>query len=259
MLCSLEHVLGSISCLPFPNTISGCFHIKLRHSGEGLARVWSFSRGIGRSAALHRDSFPGIDRDRIHTTARDFQTCIFQGPGAPNTTKIPRKDPQRERQKEPTLGRKGKTKSRDFGPPTFRGGTLLGRTLRGPTSPFGPPLRLAHHDTHQICPKLGELAKVGLFRGVPKPRGQMTGRRCKTTDWSQDGTMHVLKTLEFTQFFGHQFKFAQLAEIVLAQIKNWAKLNWSFARQHTTHNHTIMVKIVIKLCLKKEKKGDHRR
>ena len=30
----------------------------------------------------------------FHTTTRELQTCTFQGPGASNTTKIPRKDPQ---------------------------------------------------------------------------------------------------------------------------------------------------------------------
>ena len=44
----------------------------------------------------------------------------ISGPGASNTTKIPREDPQRERQKEHNGSGRGK-KARNFGPPTLRG------------------------------------------------------------------------------------------------------------------------------------------
>ena len=58
-------------------------------------------------------------------------TCTFEGPGASNTTKIPRKDPKRE--KEMVAG-EGK-KSAKFWAPTFGASTLRGPTLRG--TPFG--------------------------------------------------------------------------------------------------------------------------
>ena len=54
----------------------------------------------------------------------------FQGPGASNTTKIPREDPQREKRKERNGGGRGEKKREVLGPPPF-----------GPP-PFGPPLFL---------------------------------------------------------------------------------------------------------------------
>ena len=39
----------------------------------------------------------------LHTTVRELQMCTFQGPGASNTTKIPRKDPQERENKERKL------------------------------------------------------------------------------------------------------------------------------------------------------------
>ena len=47
--------------------------------------------------------------------ARELQTCTFERPGASNTTKIPREDPQREEENEFSGGR-GKKKARNFGP-----------------------------------------------------------------------------------------------------------------------------------------------
>ena len=54
----------------------------------------------------------------LHTTARELQTCTFQGPGTSNTTKIPRKDTQ-ERKKERNLRRESEKKTRNFGLPPF--------------------------------------------------------------------------------------------------------------------------------------------
>ena len=79
------------------------------------------------------------------TTARELQTCTFQGPGASNTTKIPRKDPKRVKEERKLWRRR--EKARNFGPSTFRGSTLqgptllalLGPTLLGPTL-LGPTL-----------------------------------------------------------------------------------------------------------------------
>ena len=55
----------------------------------------------------------------FHTTARELQTCTFQGPGASNTTKIPREHSKREREREKSengSGR-GKKKREIVGPP----------------------------------------------------------------------------------------------------------------------------------------------
>ena len=49
----------------------------------------------------------------LHTTTRELQTCTFEGPGAANTTKIPRKDPL-ERKKERKLWRAREKKSAKF-------------------------------------------------------------------------------------------------------------------------------------------------
>ena len=81
----------------------------------------------------------------LHTTARELQTCTFQGPGASNTTKIPRKDPQ-EREKERKWRRERGKKSEILGPAPF-GAPPEGPTLRGPiflgsSHPFrGPTVR----------------------------------------------------------------------------------------------------------------------
>ena len=62
----------------------------------------------------------------LHTTARELQTCTFQGPGASNTTKIPRKKTQAIESKKNILPVEGKK-------PTLRGHTHPDR------SPPGPP------------------------------------------------------------------------------------------------------------------------
>ena len=70
----------------------------------------------------------------FHTTAREFQTCTFKGPGASNTTKIPREDPQREREreKERRWGQEREKKSAKFWAPAF-GHPPFEPTLRFPT------------------------------------------------------------------------------------------------------------------------------
>ena len=73
-----------------------------------------------------------------HTTARELQTCTFQGPGASNTTKIQREDTQRDTMRAKRW-REREEKARNFGPPTLQGPTLQGS---GP-HPSGP---------HPECP-----------------------------------------------------------------------------------------------------------
>ena len=70
----------------------------------------------------------------FHTTTRELQSCTFDGSGASNTTKIPRKDPQRERQKERTWWLK-RRKREILGLPTLRAPPFGGQ-------PFGAPLFL---------------------------------------------------------------------------------------------------------------------
>ena len=52
----------------------------------------------------------------LHTTARELQTCTFQGPGASNTTKIPRKDPQEREKKNENEGGRGKKSAKFWAP-----------------------------------------------------------------------------------------------------------------------------------------------
>ena len=77
-----------------------------------------------------------IDRGSpyLHTTTRELQTCTFDGPGASNTTKIPREDLQRKT-KRAKMGRE-RGKNAKFW--ALRGSTLRahqGSTLRG-LAPF---------------------------------------------------------------------------------------------------------------------------
>ena len=74
--------------------------------------------------ALLRHNFHSSFSARVSHDSPRAQTCTFQGPGASNTTKIPR-DPQRER-KRAKLGREREKKKRNVGPAAF-----------GPP-PFGP-------------------------------------------------------------------------------------------------------------------------
>ena len=53
------------------------------------------------------------------TTARELQTCTLQGPGASNTTKIPRKDPQRKTKRAKMEQERGKKSTTFWAPPPF--------------------------------------------------------------------------------------------------------------------------------------------
>ena len=59
------------------------------------------------------DLDPSVGPPGFHTTARELQTCTFDVPGATNTTKIPREDTQREREKE-RHGGEGEEKERNL-------------------------------------------------------------------------------------------------------------------------------------------------
>ena len=99
--------------------------------------------------AVITPSAPRIPQDRpppgppSPRTARELQTCTFEGPDASNTTKIPREDPQeREERKKIVAGGK---KARNFGPPTLRCPTPSGPIFLGSgahqliAAPLGPP------------------------------------------------------------------------------------------------------------------------
>ena len=64
----------------------------------------------------------------FHTTARELQTYTFKGPGASNTTKFPREDPQR---KSENGGGRGKKKREILGGPA-EGGPGRGSRAGGP-------------------------------------------------------------------------------------------------------------------------------
>ena len=73
-------------------------------------------------------SQPGVGGP--HTTTRELQTCTFERPGASNTTKIRREDPERYEKNENVHG-KGKKSAKFWAPPPFRSPTLLGSNVAG--------------------------------------------------------------------------------------------------------------------------------
>ena len=72
-----------------------------------------------------------------HTTTRELQTRTFERPGASNTTKIPREDPERGKKRTNLVAGEWKKKARNFGPPPFWV-PPFGPPPFGPP-PFGPP------------------------------------------------------------------------------------------------------------------------
>ena len=78
----------------------------------------------------------------FHTTARELQTCTFEGPGASNTTKIPREDPQRKREERKKLVAGEGKKRAKFWAVRRRGGpaegVLVGVVRVGAVRVWGP-------------------------------------------------------------------------------------------------------------------------
>ena len=125
----------------------------------------------------------------LHTTARELQTCTFEGPGASNTTKIPRERPKEREKRMKNCGGRGKKKREILGPhpsgPHPSGLHPWGLHPWGlhpwglhpsghpsephPSGPplflgFGPPpCPMTHTRFRNGLAKTG-LAKVGLFR-----------------------------------------------------------------------------------------------
>ena len=83
----------------------------------------------------HQTGPPGLAHDKKKN--RELQTCTFEGPGASNTTKIPRKRPKEMGKRNKQLWREREKKARNFGPPPF-GPPPFGPPPFGPP-PFGPP------------------------------------------------------------------------------------------------------------------------
>ena len=94
------------------------------------------------------------------TTARELQTCTFQGPGASNTTKIPRKDPKREKEERKLWREEGK-KSAKFWAPHPSGLHASGGNYPSGPPPFGGPTLGG--------PKIQHL-KIGRSRNWPKSK-----------------------------------------------------------------------------------------
>ena len=110
------------------------FFLPSRGSSRGI--LVFLKVGALKCARLEFSDPSGFRSAGLHT-ARELQTCTFQGPSASNTTKIP----LTERRKKGNCG--GRRKARNFGTPTLRSPTLHGPHFSG----FGrPPLRGPHPD-----------------------------------------------------------------------------------------------------------------
>ena len=116
------------NCSYMYNRNDNCNYICRCHNQCQLwegTRVLTFWKVTGCPTLLGGGDRSGGFGAGFHTTAREFQTCTFEGPGASNTTKIPRKDPQEREERVNICGGEGK-KARNFGPPTLRGPTPRG-------------------------------------------------------------------------------------------------------------------------------------
>ena len=142
------------------------FSLFLSLSGCLLVDFCVFSKaGALKCARLWCETPAASGLPGVHTTTRELQTCTFEGSGASNTTKFPREDTQRERQKKSEIsGGSGEKKKREIlGPPTLRCSIFLGlgSTLWGLTMTHTP-------DPEMGWPKIGlaktGLAEVGLFQ-----------------------------------------------------------------------------------------------
>ena len=151
---------------------------------------------FGLSGYRVKDGGPKrTDRRGSHTTARELQTCTFQGPGASNTTKIPRKDPQENERRKKTVAGEGKKKREILGPPPF-GAPPFGPTLRGPGAPLF--LGLGFHPSGlppfggpTLCGPKIQHSKIGRSRNWPKSVA-LRGSRPWTTQIARLGFLWVV-------------------------------------------------------------------
>ena len=109
--------------------------------------------------------------------ARELQTCTSDGPGASNTTKIPRKDPKEREERKKNEAREGK-KREIMGPPPFGAPSVLhpsGPFWLHPSGPhffqvWAPTLRGLHPSGHHSSgpPSADALAKSGSGIGLKR-------------------------------------------------------------------------------------------
>ena len=129
-------------------------------SQDGTVKTPGGDRSLRPSTLIRDLPERGFGAAGLHTTTRELQTCTFQGPGALNTTKIPREDPKRgKKERKKLVAREENRKILGFHP---SGHHVLGSTLslsgpRPPPTRTGPPPVLKKLKYGQ---QLG-LAKVG--------------------------------------------------------------------------------------------------
>ena len=167
--------------LPFPATVSlflclsGCLLVEFWWCFEGRNPEMCTFGVLGLSCAS--PGGPVWWGRRGFTTARELQTCTFQGSILQNTTKIPRENPQRDTETA-KWWREREEKARNFGPPTLRGPTLGPHPFgappfRGPTL-WGTTLRGAHpsgpHFFYFWAPPIGA-PPLGAPPSGPHPFG----------------------------------------------------------------------------------------
>ena len=107
----------------------------------------------------------------LHTTTRELRTCTFQGPGASNTTKIQRKDPQEMERRMKKAGEEKKKREILGLPPHPSGPHPSGPHPSGPhpsgAPPFGaPPFGAPPFGATLCVPKFNiqKLAEVEIGR-----------------------------------------------------------------------------------------------
>ena len=150
-----------------PPKISQQFSFFLPSLGGLLVEFWwcfedqdPEMRTFGLSGCRVKPGPAALGPPRLHTTARELKTRTLKGPGASNTTKIPRQDPHRERKRTKMGTGEGK-KARNFGPPPFRA---------------PPPWTHPHY-----------LAKFGLAKFVRSNNiGQMWSRPNSVSVWPNE-------------------------------------------------------------------------
>ena len=160
----------------------------------------------------------------LHTTTRELQTCAFDGPGASNTTRIPREDPQREEKNE-FCGGRGKKSAKFWASPTLRPPTLPNLHPSNPTfrafqpsnptsSVFGSPL--GHHPSPPFRPTPSELP-LPLTHPTPTSNGPPTRTHTQkenlNNQFQKTQTINTPKSKDL-----HTTKTLTLAKVGLAKV-----------------------------------------
>ena len=90
--------------------------IKMRNVGAQTQKKWSPGGPPPEVLGAQNFTFFFVLAAGVSHDSPRAQTCTFEGPGASNTTKIPREDPQRERKSENGGGRGNKKRESLGGP-----------------------------------------------------------------------------------------------------------------------------------------------